>query len=145
MAPPGTIYEIPARCPISGLEKTVFITASDLRYIMAHAPKQKLFQLIGRVEGELCGCVYETLISPSAVFSGIREFQEGGRCYVRTVAWDFDDKGNMVDAPRRMVFLVFVNPMAHVFDWRWEPAHPVDVELPVDYQTRFGKCIWPKS
>lgn len=88
----------------------------------------------------------EVAQDPVAVFQDWkRPEHEDGLCYVGRPSHDFRGVEIETPPPPNMVFLVYTKPSGKITDWRWEKADPNNPDFPEDYQTRFGRLVWPKT
>lgn len=88
---------------------------------------------------EAAKCVLD---DPKRIFFGVREYNEGGWCYVgRPERWYIRPN---VDAtfPQHLVFAVYVNPRMHIYECRAEMAAQDDPLSPVDWQNRYRGLVW---
>jgi hypothetical protein len=94
------------------------------------------------LEGLLVPAVIE---SPAAVFQGLkREGQEEVLVYVGVPSDRFIRNHNIrIPCPPGRTFLVFVTLDLKVVKWRWEEADSERPGFPTDYETRFGRRLWP--
>ena len=92
----------------------------------------------------LC-CAKEVLLNPRRIFSGLREHNEGGWCFVgRPAKWHIKEF-QTAPFPDYFVFTVYVNPNFQLYESRADKAAEDDVESPKDWQTRYGALIWKKD
>lgn len=139
-------YTLEAICPSTGKIKTVKLMDDDFQAIYKYGPRYKFYSLCGDKMTYTGSSVQEVLLSPTAIFGGVREHQKGGVCYVGVPSRGWLNSGTSVPPPPGMVFLVFVSPKGHLYEWRWERTDPDDAELPIGYQDRFpGGRIWPRN
>jgi len=91
-------------------------------------------------------CVPGVLTNPMRIYSGLRDLQKGGWCYVGVPdQWCIKD-GVFATFPRsKFVFAVYVNPRMRVYEWRAEKIAADDAFAPVDWQRRYGELIWQTS
>jgi hypothetical protein len=73
-----------------------------------------------------------------------REGQEEALCYAGLASCRFSNEGHQLPAPPGKTFVVYIRKDDVVFRWDWEPADK-NLTYPQDYQTRFGKQLWPKT
>lgn len=136
-------YPLKAFCPNSG-EKTLKLMDEDVQIALKYRPRHKFYELSGDRKTFDGSCVQEVLLSPKAIFVGLRQFQQGGVCYVGRPSRRWFDSGSQGPPPPGMVYTVFVNPRDMVFDWGWERSDQENPEWPEGYQDRFyGGRLWP--
>ena len=89
--------------------------------------------------------VIEVLDDPKRIFTGIRELNEGGWCYVgRPKAWCVRE-GRIVPFPSNLVYAVYMNDRMWVFEWRAERADSEDLLSPIDWKNRFAGRVWTSN
>lgn len=77
-----------------------------------------------------------------AIFEGVRDFQEGGWCYLgRPTSYYLREN---VEAPleHSRVFAVYINPAMGVYEWRLEVADANGSSLPEKHENRFKRLVW---
>lgn len=85
------------------------------------------------------------LENTDAIFSGVRDFDEGGWCYVgRPLVW-FIRENESVEFPENRVFAVYVNPNLRLYEHRAEYIADDDCRLPKDWQDRYQGLIWTRT
>jgi hypothetical protein len=91
-------------------------------------------------------CALPVLKNPELVFAGVRDFQEGGWCYV---GWPEEwciKKQVVVPFPKdRFVFAVYLEPSMRVYEWRAEKVATDDPLAPEDWQYRYRSLVWKKT
>ena len=76
------------------------------------------------------------------IFSGVREFNEGGWCYTgRPTEWCVKN-GVTAPFPHDKVFAVYLNPNMRVYEWRTEYCAEDDPLCPVNWQERYRGLVW---
>lgn len=117
----------------------------DLQRVL-RGPAHRFHELSGSRGDHAASCVDEVLREPSAVFEGVREFQDGGWCYCGIPSRRWFNSGSSGPPPPGMVFTVFVSPRGHVFEWRWERCDELHRTWPKDYAVRFtGGVVWSED
>ena len=85
------------------------------------------------------------LENPKRIFSGIREFNDGGWCFTgRPQKWHVKENVE-VPFPDKYVFAVFLNSRFVIYEFRAERVAGDDEYCPVDWQNRFGALIWTST
>jgi len=76
------------------------------------------------------------------IFTGVREYNEGGWCYTgRPEEWYIREQV-IVPFPEQPVFAVYLNPKMRVYEWRAEYAAEDDHFCPVQWQNRYRGLVW---
>jgi len=84
----------------------------------------------------------EVLDNVQRIFWGVREFQDGGFCYVgRPTNWYMREEV-LTAFPSDLVYAVYINPRHHIYETRAEKIASNDTLSPVDWQNRFGGLKW---
>ena len=68
-------YPLKAFCPKSG-EKTLKLMDEDVQIALKYRPRHKFYELSGDRKTFDGSCVQEVLLSPKAIFVGLRQFQQ---------------------------------------------------------------------
>ncbi len=85
------------------------------------------------------------LENPKRIFCGVREFNEGGWCYVgRPSEWHIKER-HVVPFPEDKVFAVYLNPRLFVYECRAEYAAEDDPLCPINWTTRYRGLIWKST
>ena len=79
------------------------------------------------------------------IFSGVREFNEGGWCYTGWPAEWYVKENEKAPFPRDMVFAVYLNPNMRVYECRAEYAAEDDRLCPVDWRNRYRGLTWKNT
>ena len=82
------------------------------------------------------------LQNPRRIFTGTRQFNEGGWCFTgRPISWYIKEQ---IEAPfpENLVFAVYLNPRFIVYECRAERAAHDDGDCPDDWQDRYKGLIW---
>ena len=94
------------------------------------------------VQYENLRSVKHVLDNPKRIFSGIRELNEGGWCYVgKPEKWYVKERCE-VPFPTHLVFAVYLNDRMAVYNFRAEKADTDDALSPINWKNRFGGLIW---
>ena len=137
-------YTLQAVCPNTNRHKTVKVMDDDLRRVLDEPP-HKFYELSGDKMTYQDSCVQDVLLNPDVIFGGVREFQQGGCCYVGQPSRRWFNSGSQGPPPPGMVFVVFVSPRDCVYEWRWEKADPNNERMPTNCTGRFKDgLIWSK-
>jgi len=90
-------------------------------------------------------CAKWVLEHPLRIFSGVREFQEGGWCYTgRPLYWHIRPEV-VAEFPVGLVYVVYIQPSRLVYEWRAEDVDPEDVLAPLGFQDRYGGLTWKST
>lgn len=87
----------------------------------------------------------EVLEAPARIYQGVREFNEGGWCYVGRPHQYAMKPDIWVPVPEHLVFAVYLNPHYHVYEWRCEKTAKGDRFAPIDWQDRYGGVSWRRD
>lgn len=87
----------------------------------------------------------EVLQDPERIYCGVREYNEGGWCYVGKPPRIAKREKVWVPLPPGFLFAVYMNPQYHVYEWRLEKAAEDDPPAPVDWRNRYGGVAWQRS
>lgn len=85
------------------------------------------------------------LDKPDRIFFGVREYNEGGRCYVgRPTSWFIRER---VEAPfpEDKIFAVYVNPRMRIYECRAELVAGDDPMSPKDWEKRYRGLVWKST
>lgn len=85
------------------------------------------------------------LDNPKRIFTGIREFNEGGWCFTGRPATWYIKENVQVPFPDKFVFAVYLNPRFIVYEFRAEYAASDDALCPLNWQNRYGALIWKNT
>jgi hypothetical protein len=76
------------------------------------------------------------------IFSGVREFNQGGWCYTgRPTEWCIKERVTAPFPPEK-VFAVYLNPNMRVYECRAEYSAKDDPLCPLNWQERYRGLIW---
>jgi len=141
---PPAHFILEAFDPESGGVKDLRVAADEIDRILRLEPRHKFFELRGdRTPTTQGSCVASVLAQPSAIFHGVREYQQGGQCYCGHPESRWLNNESEVPPPPGMLFCVYVAPPDWVYHWRWEFMDDHDENAPKDYKTRFEGRLWP--
>lgn len=82
------------------------------------------------------------LENTAAIFAGVREFDDGGWCYVGKPPDWFIKPNIEVPFPDDRVFAVYINPNLRIYEHRAEYASEDDCRFPKDWKNRYQGLIW---
>jgi hypothetical protein len=82
---------------------------------------------------------------PERIFWGVREYNEGGWCYVGKPAEWYVRENVKAPFPGNKVFAVYINPLMRVYECRAEYAAEDDRLCPVDWENRYRGLIWKST
>jgi len=84
----------------------------------------------------------KVLQNPKRIFKGVRDYEQGGYCFVgKPETWHIRPRIE-VPFPKELVFAVYVNPRMIVYEARAEKAASDDQMCPKDWQERYGDLLW---
>ena len=95
---------------------------------------------------------YENLVAakyvlenPKRIFSGIRQFNEGGWCFTgKPKLWKVREDVTAA-FPDNFVFAVYLNSRFVIYECRAEIADTNDSYCPEDWENRYGALIWKST
>lgn len=82
------------------------------------------------------------LENTQVIFWGVREFNQGGWCYIGQPDEWYIAPGTVVPFSDDKVFAVYMNPTMRVYECRAEPADHKNPMFPKDWENRYGGLIW---
>lgn len=90
--------------------------------------------------------VTQVMLNPVAIFSGIRDYEEGGMCYIGVPTYSFTKNGEQRPAPPNMAFIVVLNSYNNIYEWRWIEENADSEDFPENLlKTRnFKELIWKR-
>jgi hypothetical protein len=97
------------------------------------------------VKYENLRAVKEVLENPERIFWGVREYNEGGWCYVGRPQKIYIAENKIVDFPKDKVFAVYINDGYRVFDWILEVSDDKDNLNPKDWEGRYRSLVWKST
>jgi hypothetical protein len=85
------------------------------------------------------------LENPERIFTGVRQFNEGGWCFTgRPKLW-YIREGVRAPFPDNLIFAVYLNSRFVVYECRAERAASDDRSCPVDWQNRYNGLVWKNT
>jgi hypothetical protein len=92
---------------------------------------------------------YENLVAakfvlehPRRIFSGVRQFNEGGWCFTgKPKAWKIRENDTTA-FPDNLVFAVYLNSRFVVYECRAEFCDASDRDCPEDWDNRYAVLLW---
>jgi hypothetical protein len=95
---------------------------------------------------------YENLVAakyilenPQRIFSGVRQFNDGGWCFTgRPNSW-YVTKDVRVPFPEHLVFAVYLNAAFNLYEARGERSANDDKLCPIDWQKRYQALVWKNT
>jgi len=85
------------------------------------------------------------LDNPRRIFSGVRQFNEGGWCFTGRPAVWYVKMDVCVSFPENLVFSVYLNSRMYVYESRAENAAVDDSLCPEGWEDRYGALIWKST
>ena len=82
------------------------------------------------------------LENPKRIFSGVRQFNEGGWCFTGKPRMWYIKEDVQAPFPNELVFAVYLNANFRLYEARAEPSDRDDPLCPDDWQNRYGGLIW---
>lgn len=82
---------------------------------------------------------------PERIYHGVREYNEGGWCYVGRPEQYAIRPRVWVPLPDHLIFAVYLNPSYHVYEWRLEKVSDNDPLAPLDHENRYGELSWQRK
>ncbi|HET6248678.1 MAG TPA: hypothetical protein VFE47_13330 [Tepidisphaeraceae bacterium] len=135
---------VPVFCPRTETRKSAYLTAGLVDKILRYGPRSRYHAIVGDRSDPTTGSpVQQVLLNPVVVFEGVREHQHGGICYSGIPTCRYTDEGAPIPG---FVFLVYINPMDWLYEWRWDKEDPNMPGYPLgwDDPARFKAKLWPK-
>lgn len=112
----------------------IHVNKHDLAALAAGMPNYVFFGL--------WHCVDEVINNPTVVFSGAPSGSlRDGLVFCGKPAHAYNNKGDPLDAPNGMIYMVYINETGFLFDWDWVPEDPQYTGYPVGWQTRFNRPL----
>ena len=98
-----------------------------------------------RVRYENLRAVKHVLSSPQRIFWGVREYNEGGWCYVgRPERWHIRPEV-VAPFPHDKVFAVYINPLKRMYEFGAECADPEEPGSPIGWKDRYRGLKWKST
>ena len=85
------------------------------------------------------------LDAPLLVFEGVREFNEGGWCFVGRPGQYYLREDVMVPLSDGRVFAVYLNPQLILYEWRLEYAQAPATPFPRGHADRYRRLAWQRT
>jgi len=85
------------------------------------------------------------LLHPERIFSGVRQFNEGGWCFTARPRFWYIKENVAAEFPDNLVFAVYLNSRYFVYESRAEKAAQDDHMCPDNWQNRYGGLIWKST
>jgi hypothetical protein len=82
------------------------------------------------------------LRAPVAVFEGVRDYEEGGYCYLGKPTDWYVKPRCLVPFPKDRIFAVYVNPMRRLYDIQAEKTEPGSMYRPEGWKERYEALLW---
>ncbi len=138
--------QVPALDPATAGQKIVKLRDELLLRYLKQGPEHKFYEVTGdRTDPTSGSPLQQVLAKPRAVFSGVRDYEQGGYCYCGLPTAAYTNGGSKVPPRPGMIYCVYVDPRDWVYEWGWEVPDEIEVSLPEDYDApeRFERMIWP--
>ena len=87
----------------------------------------------------------EVIEDTKLIFAGVREFQEGGWCYVGKPSMHYIRDTITVPIPPGHVFTVYMNPVMMIYEWRLEITEGAGSLLPLGHKARYERLAWQST
>lgn len=85
------------------------------------------------------------LQNPLRIFSGVRQFNEGGWCFTgRPETW-YIKENVTASFPGNLIYAVYLNPRLCIYECRAEIVSDNDKSSPNDWQNRYKGLIWKST
>ncbi|HUU95939.1 MAG TPA: hypothetical protein VM487_09365 [Phycisphaerae bacterium] len=101
------------------------------------------------VDYENFRCVRHVLDHTERIFRGVRDYEEGELswwCYTgHPKEWCIKENVFAPFPGRSLVFAVYLNPKFELYTFRAERADPQQRACPINWRSRYGELLWPKS
>lgn len=85
------------------------------------------------------------LENPLRIFSGVRQFNDGGWCFTGKPASWYIEEGVRVPFPDHLVFAVYLNAAFYLYEARAERCASDDKLCPNDWQNRYKALVWKNT
>ena len=85
------------------------------------------------------------LDNPERIFSGVRQFNEGGWCYVGCPAEWYIKERVCVPFPQDKIFAVYLNINMFLYEFRAEFRADDDSMCPKDWKNRYRGLVWKNT
>lgn len=142
----GRCYTLKALCPATGEQKFLRLRADDAFHVFENGPRSSFYELRGDDDHSASGSsVQQVLESPTGIFAGMRKLQKGGLCYCGKPRQCWTPEGNKCPPKPGMLFVVYVNPLDYIYEWRWVFADEENPNFPDGFKTRYRELLWPKT
>jgi len=79
------------------------------------------------------------------IFEGVREFQEGGWCFIGRPESHYVRENVTAPLSHDQVFAVYLNPAMSVYEWRLEDAEESNSWYPMGHQNRYDRLVWKST
>src|SRR5690242_11197306 len=89
--------------------------------------------------------VQHVLENPKRVFSGVRQFNEGGWCFTGQPASWYTQPEVPAAFPDNLVFAVYLNSRMFVYEARAEYSASDDRFCPQGWQNRYAALVWKST
>jgi hypothetical protein len=87
----------------------------------------------------------QVLENPARIFSGIRQYNEGGWCFTGKPRLWYVRSEVQSAFPTNLVFAVYLNSRYYLYEARAEFCADDDVHCPKDWKNRYGSLAWKST
>ena len=83
---------------------------------------------------------------PQRILGGVRDYEEGGYCYLARPSQWYVKSGVLAPFPAQLVFGVYVNPNLWLYEIQAEKTDKQDILLPINWKTRYREgLLWTRD
>jgi hypothetical protein len=120
------------------------VTGPKINAVMSHRFYLHLYRFSPVKYENLVAAKY-VLENPLRIFSGVRQFNEGGWCFTgRPKSWMIKE-GVRAPFPDELVFAVYLNAAFNLYEARGELCAEDDESCPKDWQERYKALVWKST
>ena len=87
----------------------------------------------------------DVLLAPRAVFTGVRDYEEGGYCFLGLPEQWYIRQDCLVPFPPMKILAVYLNPNRWLYDVQAEKTESIGGVLPVRWKERYEALLWPTN
>ena len=126
----------PVICPHGHEKTTAYIPYSKATHFQKYGPQHKFYELLHLLR--------PTLADPDAYFPYVAD-DFAGFCYTGRLSFAYTNRGQQVEPPEGMVFVVFLTDNLKVTDWGWEYHDRDDPVRPLVSEGRLEEALWSRQ